>query len=561
MSIAGASCSRLQVSSCAAAAGAAMHSISFLSTSLRREGWNVSFGNGSLPRSLFTRGSRRLYGATRLWARAASSSSPFSEQRKSSDLNLTPERLQKFNELVKEVVETAINTGPRGAFRLYQGIEAAASVGAEWLIELSRNMQKSRDSRFLQDWSPGPMQLRQLFERLGATYIKLGQFIASTPTLFPAEYVTEFQNCLDKTPSVPFSKIKAIIRQELGCPLEEVYEFVDEVPLASASVAQVHAARLRGSRKEVVIKVLKPGVEDILTTDLNFLYIAARVLEFLNPQLSSTSLVGIMADIRASILEEVDFCKEATNIESFRNYLNVMGLMDQAAAPFVYSHCSSRYVLTMERFFGVPLTDLNSLKSIVPNPEATLITALNVWFGSLVACETFHADVHAGNVLVLNDGRVGFIDFGIVGHISPSTWGALETFLTSIGSQDYFAMATSLRQMGATDYELDIAKFSKDLEKIFLSLQELDSDVLITAAGGPRSTTISAAIAIDEQQINALLLDVIRVSEAYGIRFPREFGLLLKQLLYFDRYTRLLAPDLNILKDKRIAIQHGRGVN
>ncbi|KAJ7536641.1 hypothetical protein O6H91_12G076000 [Diphasiastrum complanatum] len=537
MSIAGASCSRLQ------------------------EGWNVSFGNGSLPRSLFTRGSRRLYGATRLWARAASSSSPFSEQRKSSDLNLTPERLQKFNELVKEVVETAINTGPRGAFRLYQGIEAAASVGAEWLIELSRNMQKSRDSRFLQDWSPGPMQLRQLFERLGATYIKLGQFIASTPTLFPAEYVTEFQNCLDKTPSVPFSKIKAIIRQELGCPLEEVYEFVDEVPLASASVAQVHAARLRGSRKEVVIKVLKPGVEDILTTDLNFLYIAARVLEFLNPQLSSTSLVGIMADIRASILEEVDFCKEATNIESFRNYLNVMGLMDQAAAPFVYSHCSSRYVLTMERFFGVPLTDLNSLKSIVPNPEATLITALNVWFGSLVACETFHADVHAGNVLVLNDGRVGFIDFGIVGHISPSTWGALETFLTSIGSQDYFAMATSLRQMGATDYELDIAKFSKDLEKIFLSLQELDSDVLITAAGGPRSTTISAAIAIDEQQINALLLDVIRVSEAYGIRFPREFGLLLKQLLYFDRYTRLLAPDLNILKDKRIAIQHGRGVN
>jgi aarF domain-containing kinase len=122
--------------------------------------------------------------------------------------------------------------------------------------------------------------------------------------------------------------------------------------------------------------------------------------------------VGIVGDIRASMLEEVDFRKEAMNIDSFRNYVEVMGLAKQATAPFVYRHCSTQRVLTMERLYGVPLTDLNSIRSIVPSPEATLITALNVWFGSLIACETFHADVHAGNLLVLNDGRVGFIDFG-----------------------------------------------------------------------------------------------------------------------------------------------------
>jgi aarF domain-containing kinase len=404
---------------------------------------------------------------------------------------------------------------------------------------------------------PGAADLRRLFERLGATYIKLGQFIASAPTLFPAEYVKEFQSCLDKTPAVPFNEIKAIIRQELGRPLEEVYDFIDPQPLASASVAQVHAARLRGSQKEVVIKVLKPGVEDILTADLSFLYVTARILEFLNPQLSRTSLVGIVGDIRASMLEEVDFRKEALNIDSFRNYVEVMGLAKQATAPFVYRHCSTQRVLTMERLYGVPLTDLNSIRSIVPSPEATLITALNVWFGSLIACETFHADVHAGNLLVLNDGRVGFIDFGIVGRISPLTWAAMETFLASVGNGQYTAMATALVQMGATDSAVDITSFSRDLEKIFSAVQDLDTDVLITTtAGGPGSATVAATMAIDEQQINALLLDVIRVSEAYGLKFPREFGLLLKQLLYFDRYTRLLAPNLNVLEDDRISLRN-----
>jgi aarF domain-containing kinase len=257
------------------------------------------------------------------------------------------------------------------------------------------------------------------------------------------------------------------------------------------------------------------------------------------------------------MLEEVDFRKEAMNIDSFRNYVEVMGLAKQATAPFVYRHCSTQRVLTMERLYGVPLTDLNSIRSIVPSPEATLITALNVWFGSLIACETFHADVHAGNLLVLNDGRVGFIDFGIVGRISPPTWAAMETFLASVGNGQYTAMATALVQMGATDSAVDITSFSRDLEKIFSAVQDLDTDVLITTtAGGPGSATVAATMAIDEQQINALLLDVIRVSEAYGLKFPREFGLLLKQLLYFDRYTRLLAPNLNVLEDDRISLRN-----
>ncbi|EFJ36502.1 hypothetical protein SELMODRAFT_165641 [Selaginella moellendorffii] len=471
-------------------------------------------------------------------ARTASSSSPFPRPAESQS--------GKFNDLLADIFRMTVDTGPRGVLRLAQAVEAVVSIGAQWFVEQAQGGSTLSSSP--------PRLLRRLFERLGATYIKLGQFIASSPSLFPDEYVNEFQSCLDRTPAIPFADVKAIIQEDLGRSLDDVYEYVDSAPLASASIAQVHAARLKGSKKDVVIKVLKPGVVDVLRADLNFLYVAARVLEFLNPQISRTSLVSVIGDLRTSIMEEADFQKEAVNVESFRTYLETMNLFKQATAPVVYRHCSTRRVLTMERLYGVPLTDLKSISSIVPNPEATLITALNVWFGSLLGCETFHADVHAGNLLVLRDGRIGFIDFGIVGRVSPKTWVAVETFLASFGTGDYYAMATALNQMGATDKKVDLLRFSKDLEKIFSAVKDLDSDIRITTAGGPQGATVAATLAVDERQINALLLDVFRLSEAYGLRFPREFGLLLKQLLYFDRYTRLLAPDLKVLQDERVII-------
>ncbi|KAJ8647801.1 hypothetical protein MRB53_000824 [Persea americana] len=464
--------------------------------------------------------------------------------------------------LVEDILQTSINTGPRGALRLAQGIQAVIGVGGEWLTDVSKTVNTSSElPTQMRLGLLSPLYLRKLFERMGATYIKLGQFIASAPTLFPEEYVEEFKNCFDKAPPVPFNEIESILREDLGRPINSVYEYVDPVPLASASIAQVHGARLRGSQKDVVIKVLKPGIEDILVADLNFVYIVARILEFLNPELSRTSLVGIVKDIKESMLEEVDFQKEATNIETFRRYLEDMGLTRQAKAPEVYRHCSTRRVLTMERLYGVPLTDLDSLKSLVSSPEASLITALNVWFGSLISCDTFHADVHAGNLWVLRDGRIGFLDFGIVGRISPKTWAAMDIFLASIATEEYEAMASALIEMGATDNNVDSKAFARDLEKIFSSLQDLDTEIVVATARGTNSASVSANVVVDERQMNALFLDVVRVSESYGLRFPREFALLLKQLLYFDRYTRLLAPEMNMLQDQRIAIVSNRRMN
>ena len=193
--------------------------------------------------------------------------------------------------------------------------------------------------------------------------------------------------------------------------MSEIYSYVDPSPLASASVAQVHRARLKDGT-EVVIKVRKPGVDSTLEADLGFLFISSRLLELLNPSLSRLSFSGIIGDLRSSMLDELDFRKEAQNLISFRNFLDRNAITD-ATAPEPYLEASSSRVLTMEYLKGLPLVDLEGIKKYTSNPEATLIAALTTWGSSVVGNEAFHADVHGGNLLVLEDGRVGFLDFGI----------------------------------------------------------------------------------------------------------------------------------------------------
>lgn len=235
----------------------------------------------------------------------------------------------------------------------------------------------------------------------------------------------------------------------------------------------------------------------------------------------------------------------------FQRYLDATGATG-AVVPFVYEQFSSERVLTMERLYGVPLTDLDSIRAASGgDPEGTLITALNTWIGSVLACESFHADVHAGNLLVLRDGRVGFLDFGIVGRISPTTFAAIQSLLNATAVGDYEMMARSLATMGATDAEVDIAAFAADLKQLYEDVSRLETRVTVTEQ--PDGTaTVAAALDVDETEINRIVLDLVRTGDTHGVKFPREFGLLLKQVLYFDRYVQLLAPELSVLNDERI---------
>ncbi len=384
---------------------------------------------------------------------------------------------------------------------------------------------------------PTPRLVRQTFERLGATYVKLGQFVASSPSLFPPEYVNEFQYCLDKTQALPFKYIRQVIEEELKQPLDKVFATIDETPLASASIAQVHAATLI-TGESVVIKVQKPDVKNILLTDLNFIYWATRIFERLFPKIKFASLSAIVSEIQECMMEEVDFYKEAENIKQFNEFLKATN-NPLAIAPQVYPQASSLRVLTMERFYGVPLTDLETIKRYAKDPANTLINAMNTWFSSLMFCESFHADLHAGNLMVLTDGRIGFIDFGIVGRVKPDTWSATMAFMESIGTGDFEKMADSMMKIGMTSQKVNTTDLAKDLEVIYQAFTVVDPTSVLNGA-------------VNDNEINQLMLEIVAVGEKHGIRFPRAFALLFKQILYFDRYIKILAPDMELFNDDRL---------
>lgn len=393
---------------------------------------------------------------------------------------------------------------------------------------------------WVRDRTPVAVLLRDTMQDLGATYIKLGQLIASSPSVFPPEFVDAFQSCLDQTKPLPYAVIESVLQEEFGPRLHQLFRHIDPKPLASASIAQVHGATLT-TGEDVVIKVQKPGVRRLFETDFQFMQFGARVLEKLAPKSWDSSMRDIVDEIRNGMIEECDFVREADNIAQYQKFLDDFEIRT-VVVPKVYRQASTSRVLTMERFYGAPLSDLEAVKKYSDNPEQTLINALNVWFQSLAQCQIYHADLHAGNVMVLTNGKIGFIDFGIVGRISPPVWAALLSLGQFVPAGDFVGIANALIGIGATGQKVDAEKFADDLRQLYKSLVD-DDDTNTDPDDFWRDFS----------------LRISQISRKYGIRFPREFTLLVKQFLYFDRYVRLLAPNLDVFDDERIDIAQYAG--
>lgn len=366
--------------------------------------------------------------------------------------------------------------------------------------------------------TPKPALLKQSFERLGATYIKLGQFIASTPSLFPKEYAEVFADCLDNTTPLDFAYIQTVLDHEFAAlgGTQALFLSIDPTPLASASIAQVHKAVTKNG-DVVVLKVQKPDAMTVIDTDLSVLHALFWALEKTVPALKAASLAPIVDEIRRRMAKETDFLAESAHLQHFHNFLTQSN-NPSVTAPIVYPKLCTKKVLTMQFLDGISLLDTQAL-SAIKDPQAVMTSVINTWFLSLVATGEFHADLHAGNVLLLNDGRIGFLDFGLVGQIPPTKLNACLGLTQALAQADFASMAEAMIAIGMTQSTPNKKQLTQDLAHLF---------------GG------------QIKHDNTLLLTLSETGKRHGIHFPKDFALLVKQLLYFDRFMLTLAPNVSL---------------
>jgi aarF domain-containing kinase len=375
----------------------------------------------------------------------------------------------------------------------------------------------------------GPVAVRHAFEDLGPTYVKLGQLVASSQGLFPEPYCQEFRKCLDRVRPFPFEEVERTVREELGRDVHEVFESIEREPLASASIAQVHAARLRDGQ-HVVIKVQRPKIGEIVEADLRVLRWGARAMA-LFPTGELANPVGVVEDFEANIRDELDFRREAGNMAEF-NRIMVLQRQALVAAPRVVTELSTRRVLVMERFFGHRVDDVEKHRASNVNVEERLLIGMRAWFQCMILHGFFHGDVHAGNLMTLDDGRVGFLDFGIVGRFTRERREQVTDYLLAFATGDFDKLAQVMVAMGSIERgKVDMDKLGKDLAAAY--------EPMLSDEASPAKYA-------------DIIPMILRTGVKHGMRMPRDFVLVVKQMLYFDRYAKLLAPQLNVFRDPRI---------
>lgn len=382
---------------------------------------------------------------------------------------------------------------------------------------------------------PDAYLLKETFEKLGVTYIKLGQFIASTPSLFPKEYVVAFADCLDNTTPIAFGQVLAVLESEfahLG-GVDAVFAHIDPAAIASASIAQVHKATLK-TGETVAIKVQKPNVGTIIATDLGVLHGLFWMLEKVVPSFKMASLAPMVDEIKTRMADETDFVAESRHLRHFAKFL-ADSRNQNIIVPSVYDHLTTKRVLTMSFIEGRSLIDKEAFGTV--NPAVVMGQVLDTWLLSLMMTGEFHADLHAGNLLLTADGKVAFLDFGLVGHIAPKSLKACMSLVQAMGQNDYIGVAQAMIDMGMTDeHKVSADGLANDLQMLL---------------GNNRSLSQSP------QALNMLMAELNDIAKKHGIHFPKDFALLTKQLLYFDRFMVMLAPEMDIFEGERLGWLEG----
>jgi ubiquinone biosynthesis protein len=362
-----------------------------------------------------------------------------------------------------------------------------------------------------------PERVRHTLEELGATYIKVGQFLSGRADLLPPAYIEELVKLLDAAPPVAFDEIREVVERELDAPLEGLFKQFEEMPLASASIGQVHRATLFDGQV-VVVKVQRPGIEAEVEADLDLLLRQARFLERRSETMRDQNIVAIGEELARSVREELDYQMEGRNAERLRTNLSND---PRLVLPRVYWNLTTRRVITLEYLEGIQFNQVERLRSAGCDLPALAHTAVEGYLRQIFVDGFYQADPHPANLLAIGE-RVGLLDFGNVGHLTPHQKQLLGDMFLQILDEDTEGVARTVVRMGAIRRRPSLEAMERDLQRLLIRYW---------------------GVSLEDLPVGEMLAEIFKTAYQHKVYLPGDLALLARTIITMEGTARMLDPE------------------
>ena len=380
-----------------------------------------------------------------------------------------------------------------------------------------KNIKKSRYEKI-----STAARLRMAFEELGPTFVKLGQILSVRPDLLSENIIGEFKKLQDEVPPFPGEQAKKEVETQLGKKVEHIFAFFDTTPIASASISQVHRAMTK-NREQVVVKIQRPNIQNVINTDLRILSDLAKLIEKNVQESHLFSPCRIVSEFSKTIQSELNFYREGQNIERFhKNFADDKTVY----IPKVYWELTTDRILTMEYIDGIKISKVDELEASGLNKKIIAINGAQAILKQIFEYGFFHADPHPGNIFVLPNNVIAPLDFGMVGSLDNEEMEAVGALLTAFVKKDVKKIINVLDDLGVLENVLDIRNLKVDL-----------SDFLDRYYQVP----------LYQLDVGKILNEMIALMRNYNIRLPAELTLMGKALITEESVGRALDPQFDMI--------------
>lgn len=369
-------------------------------------------------------------------------------------------------------------------------------------------------------------RLRQCFEELGPAFIKFGQLLASREDLFDPAFTDEMAKLRDKVRAIPFSEVKESFEKDLGHATEEVFSYIEDTPIGTASIGVVYRGQLRTGEK-VVVKVRRPKIENEIATDFSLLHFMAIQAEKVSDEVRYLGVSRIIKDFTLSLQVELNFNIEAMNAARFKKNLEKHDSKKVFRIPKIYEKYSCETILVMEEMIGVPFSHKEEILPVLDEVQSNLLYGVEIFMKTLLKDGFFHADLHGGNFFYLETGEIGLIDFGLMGALSKKSRKNFIAIIYALTTYNYENLV----------YEfLDVAEY-EEIPDIDHLIQDV-KDALAPFVG----------LTVQQTNFTLVLLTVIKALKKHRLYLPRDWYIVFRSLMTLDGVGRTIDLDLDLLK-------------